>query len=97
LGLSNVADVPVKATLDCDKSVTIEIFDLISVSSTLPLKDGKHKAYASNQTTRLTAVTTDVKKFGICWWRKAQPTNNLRDVPAASWRPHDHRCATLHD
>ena len=63
VSLSNVADVPIKATLDCDKSVTIEIFDLVSVSSTLPLVNSKHKAYVSNQTTRLTAVTNpDVKE-----------------------------------
>jgi len=84
VGLSNVADVPVKATLDCDKSVTIEIFDLVSVSSTLPLVKAKHKAYVSNQTTRLTAVTNpDVKKvWDLLKWSEgtAGATNNLRDV-----------------
>jgi hypothetical protein len=84
VAVSVVADVPVKATLDCEKSVTIEIYDLISVSCPLPLKLGKHKAYVSDKTTRLTAVTSpDAKKvWDLLTWSEgaAGPTNNLRDV-----------------
>lgn len=81
---SNVADVPVKATLDCEKSVTIEIYDLVSVSCPLPQKNSKYKAYVSNQTTRLTAVTNpDVKKvWDLLVWNEgaAGATKNLNDV-----------------
>ena len=82
--LSNVADVPVKATLDCEKSVTIEIYDLVSVSCPLPQKLARHKAYVSDKTTRLTAVTNpDAKKvWDLLTWSEgvAGATNNLRDV-----------------
>ncbi len=52
-----VKDIPVKATLDVDKSVTIEVCDLVSYDCALPLKASKHKTYFSDVLTRLKAKT----------------------------------------
>jgi hypothetical protein len=84
VSLANVAEIGAKATLDCEKSATIEIYDLVSVSCPLPVSSNKHKAYVSNQTTRLTAVTNpDAKKvWDLLQWSDgtAGTTNSLRDV-----------------
>ncbi len=83
--LKNVADVPVKASLDCEKSVTIEIYDLVSLDCPLPTNLGaqKWKSYQSDKTTRMKATTNpNLKKvWDLLVWSEGTPAaSNESDV-----------------
>jgi hypothetical protein len=84
---SDVKNFTVRAQLDgVTLTVTIEIYDLVSLGCALPDKPGPQtwKAYASDQITRLTAVTepNEAKVWKLLTWSEGTPTgeNNACDA-----------------
>ena len=57
--ITHTGDLVVSAALDVEKSVTVEVYDIVSVASTLPntLGPAKWKAHVSDQLTRLKVTT----------------------------------------
>ncbi len=84
--ITHTGDFTVSATLDCEKSAVIEVYDIVKIDCTLPVASSKYKAYKSDAKTTNLTVTTEPNEKRV-WqhlvWSEGTATSDKHECAVA--------------